>query len=514
MALGYRAAIVPPTRPPRQEAGQSDAFGPRALGVIAVAGVVIAMSLGLTTLGLGGQTMKALVIGLGGLVLVASLVSLELAVYGVVVAGAIDGLVKGFSPGYYGMLYKDIALWLVVLGWVFRGLNSGRMRSLSHPIVLPMILFALYCVAEVFNCTTLQIPVALAGLRTWIMWLPLAFVAYDMFTDRWQIERFLLLIVLCAVPASLYGAYQYNRGYAHLKDLSPNFSYVDKFASGDSVRAMSTFSHPGMFGATMAMSALLLIGGVLFSRRSAVWKAALLVAAGLCVLGMATSGGRTPVFGLVAAALAMLTLLRGARALPVFLGAGLVAVFVLGHLLSSSDKLRISRVPVDREFVMGRVGGPLVAGIGEALDHPFGIGVATGTGVGRGAALMGGEVTVAAQTTTWVESEYGRVLKELGVPGFILYCWLMGSCLTWCRHSFHHLRSPGYRGWGAALFATIISGLVMQASGSTLYQAPSGPIFWICCGMLLKLAQIESNERLADAAYGVQAARVATPVQR
>ena len=157
--------------------------------------------------------------------------------------------------------------------------------------------------------------------------------------------------------------------------------------------------------------------------------------------------------------------------------------------------------------MIDRVRAPFYAGLNQALDHPFGMGVATGTGVGRGASLVGGSVTVSAEASTWVENEYGRVLKELGVPGFILYCWLMASCLKWCWHSFRHLRLPGYRGWGAALFGTIVSGLVMQASGSTLYQAPSGPIFWISCGMLLKLAQMEANERLGDVAHGVQAAR-------
>ena len=503
MSFRYRAKAT-------QAAAQSGSLGPRALGVVALASVVIALALGLTTLGLGSDAMRLLVVGLGGVVLVAAVMSVELAVYGLVVAGAIDGLVKGFSPGYYGLLFKDIALWLVILGWVFRGINSGRLRSLGHPVALPMALFALYCFAEVFNGTTLQLTVALAGLRTWIMWLPLAFVAYDLFTDRLQIERFLLLIVLCAVPSSLYGAYQYNRGYSHLKDLSPNFSYVDKFAAGDSVRAMSTFSHPGMFGATMAMAALLMIGGVLFTRRGATWRAILLFAGGLCVLGMAASGGRTPVFGLAAAALVMMVMLRGARAVPVFVAASLVSVFVVGHLLSSSDRLRISHVPVDRESVVGRVSAPFYAGLAQALDRPFGSGVATGIGVGRGAALVGGDVNISSEANSWVENEYGRVLKELGVPGFILYCWLIASCLKWCWHSFRHLRLPGYRGWGAALFATIISGLVMQASGSTLYQAPSGPIFWICCGMLLKLSQIEANERLADTAYGVQAARLAS----
>jgi hypothetical protein len=440
--------------------------------------------------------------GLGGVVIAASFFSAEIAIYGVLIAGAVDGLVKGVSAGAMGLLYKDVTLWILILVWAFRGLNTGRLNSLRHPVILPLVLFGLYCGAELFNCTTLQLTVGLAGLRSWLIWLPLVLIAYDLFTERTQIERLIMFILLVTVPSSLYGAYQYNRGYGHLKELSPTFAYTDRFTSGQTVRAMSTFVHPSTFGASMALAALLLIGGVSFSRSGTLWKLMLLGGAGVCIIGMIASGSRTALVAIIPAGLMMMLFRRSGRAFALVALVALMGILAISHVFRTPSQLRYSKVPVSRQEIYARIAHPFEAGFANAMAHPLGVGIATGIGLGRGAQLMGGEETeVSTETQAWVEGEYGRALKELGIPGFIIYISLLFSCLRWSFHSYRRIVSPSYRSLAAALFAVMAAGLFMQTSGSTLYQAPTGPIFWICTGILMKLYLIEAAERRSAEAW-------------
>ena len=252
----------------------------------------------------------------------------------------------------------------------------------------------------------------------------------------------------------------------------------------------------------MALAALLLIGGVSFSRSGTLWKLMLLGGAGVCIIGMIASGSRTALVAIIPAGLMMMLFRRSGRAFALVALVALMGILAISHVFRTPSQLRYSKVPVSRQEIYARIAHPFEAGFANAMAHPLGVGIATGIGLGRGAQLMGGEETeVSTETQAWVEGEYGRALKELGIPGFIIYISLLFSCLRWSFHSYRRIVSPSYRSLAAALFAVMAAGLFMQTSGSALYQAPTGPIFWICTGILMKLYLIEAAERRSAEAW-------------
>ncbi len=129
---------------------------------------------------------RELLLAIGGLVfLLAALGSLEVAMIGLLAIAYVDGFLKGL------IVSTITVFWL--------GLTRQRWEALRLPVILPAFLFIIYCVAQMFNTETASLLVALAGLRSWVIWIPVLIVAYEYMTTQAHIERMLLAVVVLSI---------------------------------------------------------------------------------------------------------------------------------------------------------------------------------------------------------------------------------------------------------------------------------------------------------------------------
>jgi len=441
---------------------------------------------------LAGRTKELLFVIGGGVVLIAALSSLEVAMVGLMAISYVDGFLKGLVVSAASVFAKDIVLAIGLIRWLWLGLTRQQWEALRLPVILPAILFTLYCAAQMFNTETASPLVALAGLRSWVVWIPVLLIAYDYMTTRAHIERMLVTIVVLSLVTGIYAIVQYNLGFGHLHALSPGFDFYDRFGWGSGVRAVSTFVNPAALGDAMSLSAILCIGAVLYTRGKAWLKPLMIGTAAICLVALATSGSRAPLLGLVVGGLGLLLLLRQPRFLFAAAVIGILAVGVLNNYAGGAFEARYNPRMLGYRTVIGRAVVPMVGSIKLALANPLGVGVATGTGVGRGQLVVGRQAIVVKRTAGgMVENEYGRALHELGFPGFVLFLWLLYAAVKMTVSSFMRVRTVESRSLIAACLAVMLSSLARLAVGSAIYLVPGGPMFWLSGAMAVRTAEIE-----------------------
>ena len=107
----------------------------------------------------------------------------------------------------------------------------------------------------------------------------------------------------------------------------------------------------------------------------------------------------------------------------------LVAVTQVGRLTEGHAVSRATSVIVRAQDSFNRAYLPMRMAVRYARDHPLGSGVATGHAAGR---IIWGQLkgrTGQAEDIPWAENEWGRALIELGIPGLILYAWMIFAVL-------------------------------------------------------------------------------------
>ncbi len=447
---------------------------------------------------LAGRT-KELLLLLGGSVgLIVALSSLEVAMIELMAISYVDGFLKGLVVSTATVFAKDIVLAIALVRWLWLGLSRQRWDALHLPVILPAFLFILYCAAEMFNTETASMLVALAGLRTWVVWIAVLVVAYEYMTTRAHIERMLVTIVLLSLGTGTYAIIQWNLGFEHLYALGPGFDFYNRFGWGSGVRAVSTFVGPGALGDAMSLSAIFCIGAVLYVRGKAWLKPLMIGTAAVCLVALATSASRAPLLGLVIGGLSLLLLIRRPRFLFAVVVIGVLAVVVLNNYAGGAFEARYNPQMLSYRTVVSRTMGPMLNGINSAFERPLGVGVATGTGVGRGELVVGREAMAVKRTAGgMVENEYGRALRELGFPGLALFLWLLYGTVRMTVASFRRVRTVESRALIAACLAVVVSTLARLAVGSAIYLVPGGPLFWLAAAMAVRTAEIETASRQA-----------------
>jgi len=445
---------------------------------------------------IAGRTKEVLFVVGGGVGLIAALSSLEVAVIGLMVICYVDGFLKGLVVSTATVFAKDIVLAIALVRWLWLGLSRQRWEALRLPVILPAFLFILYCAAEMFNTETASMLVALAGLRSWVIWIAVLIVSYEYMTTRAHIERMLFNIVILSLGTGIYAIVQYNIGFGHLYALGPGFDFYNRFGWGSGVRAVSTFVGPGALGDAMSLSAIFCIGAILYMRGKAWLKPLMVGTASVCLVALATSGSRAPLLGLVVGGLSLLLLVRRPRFLFAAVFIGVLAVVVLNNYAGGAFEARYNPQMLTARIVISRTTSPMLKGIRSAFERPLGVGVATGTGVGRGEFVVGREAMVIKQTAGgMVENEYGRALHELGFPGLALFLWLLYATVKMTVVSFMRARTVESRSLIAACLAVVVSTLARLAVGSAIYLVPGGPMFWLAAAMAARAADIEMAGR-------------------
>jgi len=464
--------------------------------VVATAGVLFGCAM--TYLGAMQSWTLAAVLCFGVVVTVLAFYKMEWAILGLVVMSSFDGFLKPLFAERFSLFLKDYFIFLAMVRWLW-GLLSGESRpSVRTLLGAPALIFAGYVVAQIANPNSQGLALSLAGIRAWLLWLPVFFIAYDYLESRRQLERLWQVAMLAGVVTGAYGIVQYFIGFNHLFRLSQEFGYYAKMAytagGGERVlRVFSTMVHPGAFGSAMGCMTLV-ASGLAFSARSHGWRVVALACVPVLAAALFLSGARAAMLGTGLGLVVFIVLSRRPALLIV------AGVLVLGGFWQSwrltSGGLEDRVESLTWEYVSERASHPFEMGLEVAAQHPFGLGVSYGSGVSR---TQAHNRRPDDQTkTVFIENDFGRALAELGIGAVLYVVLLIAAAAGGCRAQ-QRLRTPANATLAAALLGAAASIAVTLPVGAALYVAPGGLYFWLAVASVMRLPDIEKASAVAAA---------------
>ncbi|MEI6500572.1 MAG: hypothetical protein WCP21_06040 [Armatimonadota bacterium] len=489
------------------------ALRPLVLPVVFLLGVAASVALFVMVTSKG--VVLALAFGIFVSALIYSMTSAGAALWCLIFAAYFEALYKSAAASMLTMLVKDFFLVIAVLRLVYVSQRQRDYRWLAQPFTTAAVIFVIYCLALMFAPATRSILLAVAGLRGWVLWMPVYFPAYAHFTSKEVVTKFLVTLMLVQLPVQVYGIVQGNIGYEHTK-IIPGFYEITKWYSVDvdvnqghhqnnseasdsgidqgfkpimNVRACSITISPGTLGSMSCLTILLALGVLGFTSSPAIrlWSlATALASAG----GLMASGSRAPMVGLAAGVLAMLVVSRHRTAVI----SGLIVV-LLGGVFVLKDMSGGGAIRLGKKLTFAgaieRAMYPMAVGWEQGFSHPFGNGIASGAGIGR---MFYGARLQTAEGTRFIENEFGRAMSELGVVGAAIWVGMLVSLLWRC---FTAIRAMGTRpeaALSAGVFAVMSSIFVQLTVGSALYSAQPGIYFWIFGAAIIRLGQFARAE--------------------
>lgn len=463
------------------------------IGIIAAVSLVVMAQLG------GVDT--AVFVVVGAIATVAAFVSLEFGVLALILVASIDGFLKGLSPGWHTQLIKDYVLAICLLRWAWLSVLGHRRRSMRHPISAPIILFVAWCTVQLVNARNPGFLLVITNYRAWVIWIPTFFLAFDYITTRKHIDRFIVFTLALLTPIAFYALIQYEIGLDHLFRLSPGFSVYSQSAYvtpeyETQLRPPGTMVSEHALAGSCVMGLMLAAGAIGYFRRER--RLQVLSAVSLPILAMAVivTAVRNAFASAVLAMLALLLLIRRPDLAIVALVVGGLGGIAADQLTGGRALSRMQTIIDDPQRTSARVLTPWRTSVNHVARYPLGGGLSSGMGRGR---LMYGTVGTGGVSpesrVPWIENEYGRTLVELGLPGFLLFVWMLFAITRGVYRAYSSAERARDRWLLAGIFGAVISMLARLLVGSALYGWPEGILFWCYVAMALRLTEIEDYER-------------------
>ncbi len=472
-----------------------------AVNIVTLAGG-IGVGAGLVALGITGSVWHSLVviIGIGGIV--GSLMSIDFAIFMLVILALVEGIYKAVAPSLLTLAAKDIVLAIIVFHLIYDSLRRHDFSWLSQRVTPPMLLFFGYVGTMVASTSTRSIQLAIAGVRSWVLWMPLYFPAYHVFDTREKILRLIRVLIMVSVPAALYGIYQSVAGYGHLGGVQGFASHAQWFGG----RATSFLNTPHTFAGYCAIVTLLCLGLAMYPQKAAP-RALLVATAGLAAGGLIASGTRGALYGLIFGLFTLLILARRKALLVPIVGAGAaIAIFYLAPVAQTGAE-RI-RETGSVQVAAARAVEPFDKALKQVGEYPLGYGVATGAGSGR----IFGDLTreAAAKDVDWIENEFGRSLTELGIPGTLFWLWTLWVTMSGMFRATKTAEDEHDHYLFAAMTAAMACVFAQLTIGSALYDPIGGTCFWLFSAATTRLVHErarakEAEQQQAEAEIGVAA---------
>jgi len=366
-------------------------------------------------------------------------------------------------------MYGVIAAAALALAWsLAREPQSARQRELGR-LALPLAIFVLWSgVTMIWSQDARQ-----GAIELLAFYLPFGLLAVVLARLPWRREWFGWLWGLLAGMAVVFaviGIYQYET-----RDVfwNPKVLVANQYAPF--YRVNSVFWDPSIYGRFLVVAIVVSLVLVLFGRRER-WQLAGTAAIVAAWIGLLFSFSQSSFAALIAGVLVLAALAWGRRAVLATALAGAVLLLVgvsapqVRHTFLHRSGTGLNHASSGRLSLVEN-------GARIALHHPV-IGVGVG-GFRRAYAertgLRGKEPKAAASHDTPV-----TVAAETGLPGFILFAWLIVASL---RPALRRRPDPVTLAFGAALTTLVVHSLFYNA-------LLEDPLFWA----LLALAAVSARE--------------------
>ena len=425
-------------------------------------------------------------------------------------------------PNKLPLLAKDL-LFVVPAYIAFFLFNTRLLRQAPIPqgVLICLGAMAVIVLLQTLNPGILHWMVAAIGVKVWLFYVPLLWLAGAFVRTEADLVRFLRVMVAIAIVPCTIGLLQWfgsaTFGYqetitAFYGDRAANAT--QGFASfsygGDYFRIPATFTFTSQyFGYTWAMIAMSY--ALMRVDPSASWRRFSLLMMGIFIVAAILSGARSAL--VFVPILLILIVFLDQRLTGIVAGVVLMPVLVLSSLyLGGIDPLAVFSAT---QILVSNYGRDLVlANLIDAIwNHPLGIGTGMNTGPARHAF---GDI----QVLTYLESYYAKAIVELGFFGgaAILATW--AALIVYSLRVVRQMRDPALKGAAAAFTAFFIALAIHSGKGWQVDYDPVNVYFWLFAGFVFKLPYLKiqrapQKRRTAMPLHGLrQRARGGLPAHR
>ncbi|MDC1142944.1 hypothetical protein OAU50_07615 [Planctomycetota bacterium] len=444
-----------------------------------------------------------------GFVFISTLIALAdwrrgLVLFAVIVL-AEDSLRKGLpnAPGWINVA-KDIVAFGCYLSYFFGKARASRLRLANDhvsKILLPIGIWVFFVFLQMFNPGVSHPLVAISGLRTWVVYMPMMFLGAELIRDWRQVEKGIALVVYFA-PVFLAVAMIQN----WYGDSLPAWLGQGVFGAQRNLEGggwlgynESVFATPTLYAVVCVLQVCLAIGLLKIGVDSRGRRRWLWISAYCGIAGAYISGVRTGLTLVILAIICMAPLLgqkigyltanRTYRRGGLFKG-GVVGLLMGAVLVSTMGALRMKAFVTS--FSLGIVGERVDLGVdavGYASQGFLGKGAGMAGASGRVMTLLG-EPTASAEWVEWggavISYSFGTFGVVFGVL-VLLWCFAgMGSLALENRDMrLAPLRLGLYVYLGAQMSWYILKAFPVLENGTMSL------IFWISIGALMGMSRLD-----------------------
>jgi hypothetical protein len=258
--------------------------------------------------------------------------------------------------------------------------------------------------------------IQLVGLRANCFLLPFLLVGSRL--ESRETERLALWLAVLNLVAIGFAIAEYAMGVpAFYPENSVTRIIYDSHVTGG-LRIPATFANAHSFGGTMVATLPWLLAVWVQKQQSLRFRIVLMAAILAAIVGVFMSSTRTSVISL--ALIILLATLSG-KMPPIF---QIVWILLLGgaaYIVFNDDRLQRFMTLFDTEQVVERINGSVNASLIELIcNYPL------GNGIGAGGTSLPYFLTYLVQNPIVLESEYARIVLELGIPGLLLWTAFIG----------------------------------------------------------------------------------------
>lgn len=404
----------------------------------------------------------------------------------------VEGFLRLWSGGdIIIFFFKDAMLMMVYLGFLMEKMFFREKIFSSNPINLPLLCLLTLSVIQMLNPNIYSIVVGLVGLKTLFFYVPLFYIAYNLFDSNDAVYRFCLALIVIAIPVCLYGVIQFIQGPFTYRSLGKAFSpwLVGVSPTGMAFIPPSTFIFVAVFGAYLLFMAFLGISMLNFKSQPPINK-------GICYLS----------FTLIFAALVVTT----RRATWAVLMIEFPLIFLLQKRVSTFWKIIIlsSLIIAGSLYLIPGAIAPFFYRLADIVVRPIDLvyheratavweahlpSIISASFIGKGIGMgsLGKRYVWSEEAPTVpMECQYAKIWYELSVWGFIIFVWLLARLLRNSWRVYRNLDDLDLRWLALGIFMHQIA-LVIIGGITNVLDVPLNAIYlWFFLGLLLKLPSL------------------------
>lgn len=465
-------------------------------------------------------------IGIGLLVLLAGVIAVGIAKFGVVGGALILGMIVGLPSIYcivafprFGIIVLIVVAYLLfyfgrlgvegpigvvadgiqallILGTLWRLKRHRDWEIFKGPVSTIILIWIGYNILQLGNPSAVS---RLAWLYT-IRSVALVMISYFVFVYNIRSINYVRLIFKIWLALSLYAAlYGMKQEYIGFSAAEDAYLHSDPEIAGllfiaGHWRKFSIFSDPVAFAYNMSMAATFCIA--LLAGKFPGWKKIILALLSILFLVAMLFSGTRGAYVLVPAALLLLAILNYNKKVLLYTGIAAVFFVVMVNVPTGDPNLlrfQTAFKPNDdpsyklRKYNQKRI-QPYI------LSHPIGFGL--GAVGGWGKRFGDGGLVSEFQP----DSGYVRTAVELGPVGLIIFCILMFMVMKTGINNFYRVKDPEIKTYILGITLVIFAYNIANFPQEALVQFPSNVLFSLDMAMLTILYRLDKEKQESESA--------------